>query len=152
MEVEMKPQFLSPLRTEYLEGPWRKLLEPLFYYSALLNVVLRVPAGFCTDFASVPRLPIAYWLFGSKANRPAVVHDYLYREGTYGRKTADRVMLEAMEIDGYGWVTRHAMYRAVRWGGWAAYKPTPGCLDYRNCQHKRNAAYCSECEYHISAE
>jgi hypothetical protein len=139
-------EFLTPLRTEYLSGPWFRLLEPLVYRSDLVDTVLTVPKGFVTDFASVPRIPIAYWLFGSKANKAATVHDYLYREGRYSRKTSDRVMLEAMQATGYNWLTRRVMYRCVRMGGMWAYKPTPGCLDYRECKN-RDGSECEGCEH-----
>jgi len=36
-------------------------------------------AGLETDFASVPRLPLAYLIAGNTAHKAAVIHDYLYR-------------------------------------------------------------------------
>jgi hypothetical protein len=50
----------------------------LVYESDLLGKII-VPVDFETDFASVPRVPIAYELFGDRAHRESVIHDYLYR-------------------------------------------------------------------------
>jgi hypothetical protein len=78
---------------------------------------ITVPENFTTDFASVPRIPIAFTLFGSKAKRSAVLHDYLYTTKPFSREECDKAFLCAMESEGLGWFTRHAMYRGVRLGG-----------------------------------
>lgn len=95
----------------------------LIYESDILGEII-VPAGFQTDFASVPRLPIIYSLFGDKAHREAVLHDYLYRidsvpQATYSQ--ANEVFYEAMELRGKGWIVRHCMWLGVVLGGWTAY-------------------------------
>ena len=146
--VQRKPcgGFLTPLKAEHLGGKWWKLTAPLEYHCVRTGDIITVPKGFVTDFASVPRVPVAYWLFGSRANAPAALHDYLYREGTYGRKMADLIFLDAMKSCGYSLFTRRPMYRAVRMFGWAAYKPVPGCMDYRDCKHGRNPKMCPECK------
>lgn len=53
-----------------------KLLCELAYNSKIHGLII-VPTGYVTDFASVPRLPGAYWLTGDTAHASAVVHDYL---------------------------------------------------------------------------
>jgi hypothetical protein len=85
---------------------------------------IRVPMGFVTDFASVPRLPGAYLLFGGRANKSAVLHDFLYVERR-DREFADAVFLCAMKNEEPAW-RRFAMWLGVRLGGWVAYanKPT----------------------------
>ena len=40
--------------------------------------LITLPRGFVTDYDSVPRLPLAYWLLGGKRHKAAVVHDFLY--------------------------------------------------------------------------
>lgn len=97
--------------------------EPLIYESDLLGRI-EVPVGFETDFASVPRVPFIYELFGDKAHREAVIHDYLYRidsapQATYSQ--ANEVFYEAMQIRGKGWIVRHGMWLGVVLGGWTAY-------------------------------
>jgi hypothetical protein len=81
-----------------------------------------VPAGFETDFASIPRV---FWRLLPPVGRygkAAVIHDFLYRTGSASRAVADRVFLDAMEVLGVGWLTRHVMFLAVRAFGWTAYK------------------------------
>lgn len=120
--------FLSPLRVELADedaGLWR-LTQALHYQSDHLNghrVV--VPEGFCTDFASVPRLPIIYLATADTAHAPAVVHDWLYTSGDLPRRIADKIFLEAMEAVGVPWLRRQAMYAAVRLMGGRRYRSTP---------------------------
>lgn len=92
--------------------------NPLVFSSDILGVIF-VPEGFKTDLASVPRLPVAYALFGGVANAPAVVHDYLYSDTVYPRSDCDAVFLEAMESVGISWWKRRMMWLAVRAAGWA---------------------------------
>jgi hypothetical protein len=42
------------------------------------TIKITVKAGFVTDLASVPRIPMAYLLFGGKGKYPAAIHDGLY--------------------------------------------------------------------------
>lgn len=119
----MKPGFLNALNTTKVQEPglagrarW-KLLTELAYYSKIHGLII-VPAEYVTDFASVPRLPLAYWLTGDTAHASAVVHDYLCsteypkRRITWA-KAAD-VFAEAMKHERVpGW-RRHMMYWAVR--------------------------------------
>ena len=56
-----------------------RLQKPLVYLDG--ERTIRVPSGFETDLASVPRLPIVYDLWGNRAHREAVLHDYLYSIG-----------------------------------------------------------------------
>lgn len=95
---------------------WYELAEPLTLDMTLNggSFCVRVPAGFQTDGASVPRFfwrilpPMGrYW-------RPAVLHDYLYRAGTCSRFLADAVFRDAMRADGVSAWKRLAMYYAVR--------------------------------------
>lgn len=104
-------------------GRWR-LRAPLVYLSGVAKRQITVPEGFETDFASVPRLPVAYWLTGGTANSAAIMHDYLYATGELPRKLADQVLLEAMEVTGVPWWRRQAMYWAVRLFGGGRYGPT----------------------------
>jgi hypothetical protein len=107
-----------------------RLLDPLFYHvgSFASPHRIEVPVGFETDFASVPRPWRALIPASGPWNRAAVVHDYLYKtqgktiprsllRGRTLRKVADDIFLEAMEAAGVDWLTRSAMYRAVRVGG-----------------------------------
>lgn len=115
--------FTKPLILKFLDE--RKdlfrfeLVEAFEYHVGGLDSgdVITVPAGFRTDFASVPRVlwtivpPVG--LYG----KAAVVHDYLYILQDRTRLEADRIFLEAMEVLGVPKIQRTLMYQAVRLGG-----------------------------------
>lgn len=97
-------------------GTW-KLLSPLVYESDLLGDSITVPAGFVTDFASVPRLPIAHLLAANCGHEAAVIHDYLYHTHQVPRSAADAVFREALLAGGEpGWRV-WLMWAGVRIGG-----------------------------------
>ena len=113
-------EFITKLDVELVDdlsnegrGSWR-LASPLAYSSDVSGLTITVPVGFITDFASVPRAPIAFWLTGDTAHEPAVIHDYLYATGLLPRALADSVLLEAMAVEGVPSWRRYAMYYAVR--------------------------------------
>lgn len=93
------------------------LVYPLVFRSLLIGVVT-VPATFETDFASVPRLPWVFALFGDQAHAAAVVHDYLcrvdYPECRISWTMAARVFYEAMRASQVPRWRAWAMYTAVR--------------------------------------
>jgi len=103
------------------------LKSPLIYVSDILpdgpkRIV--VPSGFETDFASVPRLPLFYWLFGDRAHRESVLHDYLYRRDSVPQATyeqANAVFLEAMALRGKPVYVRYPMWWGVCLGGRMAF-------------------------------
>ena len=140
----MKSEFLTPLRVEHLGGKWWRLTHDLVYYSALLDATIVIPAGFVTDFASVPRIPLAYWLFGARGNQAAVLHDWLYRTGLIDRIRSDRVFNEALKAEGKWFPTRWPMTTAVMSFGWLVYSPQPGCLDTRTCRN--SGPHCIDCK------
>lgn len=116
----MRRARFTPLRGHY-DGPRFVLDEPLTYRSTYGEIT--VPAGFVTDFDSVPRLPLAYWLAKGRTILGAVVHDWLYSAQAIAgiridRRLADRVFLEAMEDEGVGRLARRTIWAGVRAGGW----------------------------------
>lgn len=101
----MSVQFISPLRVMLVipyandgVGQWQ-LTESFSYYSNLLKKLIVVPAGFSTDFASVPKGIVTWGMFGGRYSRPAVVHDYITRNRLCPREKADQIFLEAMRIE-----------------------------------------------------
>lgn len=99
-------------------------LEDLQYHvgSETSQDVIIVPAGFVTDFASIP--PACWSLIGpplGRHARAAIIHDYLYDTGGYGgrytRARSDEIFLEAMAVLKVSWLKRSLMFRAVRIGG-----------------------------------
>ncbi|MDD5006356.1 MAG: DUF1353 domain-containing protein [Candidatus Omnitrophica bacterium] len=98
--------------------------KPLRYKSDLLGCIVDVQPGFNTDYASVPRIPIAFTLFASKTHREPVIHDYLYRRDSIpvvSFSVANKVFLEAMTAQGKGFFTRWAMYIGVCVGGYFSF-------------------------------
>ena len=95
-----------------------KLTRPLVWENGLIRVT--IPIDFETDLASVPRVPIVYLLWGDRAHREAVLHDYLYRLGAVpviSKEDADWWFREAMIGQGQPWGIYHPMYLGVRLGG-----------------------------------
>lgn len=118
-----KSEFLTPLVLEELsDGKLWRLAQPLVYYSSLLSRTITVPAGFTTDLASVPRLPLVYVTMGGRFNAPAVVHDFLYHNHNMcSREQADGVLREAMQTEGHNWFRRSLVWAGVRLFGWKPY-------------------------------
>lgn len=94
-------------------GSWQ-LLEPLSFSSDKLGTCLTVPAGFITDFASVPRFPGVFDVYGDRAHRAAALHDHLYSSHEVDRETADGLFLEAMLATGVPEDIANVMYEGVR--------------------------------------
>jgi hypothetical protein len=106
--------------------------SPLIYESDIVGRI-EVPQGFETDFASVPRIPLIYTLYGDRAHRESVLHDYLYRIDSVPPATydeANQVFLEAMTVRGKSWFVRKCMYAGVCAGGFTSYhkKRVKDCL------------------------
>jgi len=102
-------------------GLW-ELVEPLIYESDCAGITITAPVGFKTDFASVLRLPVIYFLFGDRAHAAATIHDYLYNTALVPRKVADDVFSEAMDVStNLSSVSRWLMWSAVRLFGGNAY-------------------------------
>ena len=120
-------QFLYPLRLERIEdisddgrGTWR-LLDTVVFLSARYGRIV-APAGFVTDLASVPRLPVAYFLAGGLAHAAAVVHDWLYDSHELTRAQADAVFREAAQACGVSAWRSWLMWAGVRRGGGNAWR------------------------------
>lgn len=114
------------------------LNTPLIYESDLLGCIVKVPheyvsdiselaatvQNFETDLASVPRLPFVYDLWGDRAHREAIIHDYLFRKDSkpvVSFMTANRVFLEAMKCRGKSWYIRYPMFWGACIGAYPAY-------------------------------
>jgi hypothetical protein len=105
-------------------GTW-KLLQPLVYSSDRHGRLITVPAGFITDFASVPRLPVAYLVTANRGHEAAVIHDWLYTTHAVPRAEADALFEEALAAGGEPAWRRWLMWLGVRVGGWAAWDSAP---------------------------
>lgn len=111
-------------------GSW-KTLQPLNFRSEKFQKHFVVPAGFESDLASVPRVPIVYWLVGGRGAAAAVLHDWLYRNGVrfnqIGKRVeADQVYFEALVDTRVPLYCCWAMFAGVRLGGRKAFRGGKG--------------------------
>jgi len=82
---------------------------------------VEVAIGFCTDFASIPRL---FWIVlprWGKYGNAAVIHDWLYWDQSRSRRAADDIMLEAMSVLSVSALKKYPIYWGVRAFGWIAW-------------------------------
>lgn len=142
----MTEPFPKPLCvTPNADGSKWRLDEP-FQYAWRHYRYIDVPAGFRTDFASIPPLSLIggliaalasivgwQWLFwiamgvvlishlllhtGSYV-RAAVIHDYLYSTQMFKRSECDLILFEAMGACGTHLWKRVVIWMAVRLAGW----------------------------------
>ncbi|WP_027798222.1 DUF1353 domain-containing protein [Paraburkholderia dilworthii] len=123
--------FLSELQVELVSdatnsgrGTWR-LIAPLIYRSDVADKTLTVPMGFETDFASVPRTPVAFLLTADSAHEASALHDWLYSEHAVPRDIADAVLREASLVTGVPPWRAALMYWGVRAFGWSHWGSKP---------------------------
>jgi hypothetical protein len=108
----------AALRVEQRDEARWVLVGPLRYRGA--RETFDVPAGFETDFASVPR--VFWWLVPryGRYTKASVLHDHLCRraaEGTFARSDADGIFRRSMREEQVPLLRRWLMWAAVRWGG-----------------------------------
>lgn len=101
---------------ESVPGEW-VLLKDLVYVSRS-GVSYRVPRGFITDLASIPKPVRGLLDVNDKHRRAAVLHDYLYCVQGLPRAEVDALFLEAMEAVNVQPWKRKLMWAGVRVGGW----------------------------------
>jgi hypothetical protein len=110
------------LKVRYIDGKRWELLEDFAYEHK--GVLIEVPAGFITDFASIPRI-LWSWMppVGKGFGKAGVIHDWLYFHGhlkgeDITRQYADEVLRDACRDLGTNRVRRNIIYAGVRAGGW----------------------------------
>lgn len=115
--------FLTELQVELVSdstnsgrGTWR-LTAPLIYQSDVAKQTFTVPIGMTTDFASVPRVAVAFALCGDSAHAASALHDDLYSTHIVDRATADAVLREAALVSGVPAWRAFLLWAGVRIGG-----------------------------------
>ncbi|HEY0019370.1 MAG TPA: DUF1353 domain-containing protein [Longimicrobium sp.] len=97
------------------------LTEAFKYVPPLSREPIIVPAGFVTDFASIPGL--VQPLFGpSVHDLPALVHDFLYWRQSCSREQADDVFYTALNVMGVSKARRVGIHLGLILGGPSAYR------------------------------
>lgn len=110
-------QFVGDLLLEYVDGHDWRLIAPFSFIDAA-GVIYTVPAGFVTDFATIPR-----WLWSvlpptGSYGPAATVHDFLVSSKIVPRDKADAIFYEALTVLKVGECKRWILYRGVRIGTW----------------------------------
>jgi hypothetical protein len=124
---------VSPLAS----NPSKWKLERPFVYRGRTDH-FEIPAGFVTDFASVPRILWSILPPYGEHTEAAVVHDWLYsvrplvatgrfvggslEHRRISRADADGIFRRIMRERGVGFVRRWVMYLGVRLGGWRSWR------------------------------
>lgn len=94
------------------------LLEDMRYRIGDTNDYIVVPAGFVTDYASIPR---GLWSFGLAPHGPysraALIHDYLYWSQGCTKDQADNLLLIAMKESHVGDFDELVVFKGVQIGG-----------------------------------
>lgn len=121
--------FLTDLHVTDVEGSdeYWELTDPLVYWSKRLRRFVRVPRGFRTNLASIPKVLRGFFSTYGRHSKAAVLHDYLYAAHEASgrpvtRREADDVFRDAMEILGVPALRKNAYHLAVRMfggGAWA---------------------------------
>lgn len=134
--------FNTALKLEYLKDysiiknqDYWKVIDGFTYYSEILGnqgkLWVKVPDGFYTDGATIPKVFWSWLPPLSQYGQAAVLHDFLrekglayfdseeyigneYKELTVTIKQSDYIFLEAMRVLGVGWFKRTVMFLAVR--------------------------------------
>jgi hypothetical protein len=114
-------QFLTtPSVRKVSEAKWGRSIwqtEGALIFGSSTGETFHVPAGYRTDFASVPRVPLAYLLTGDSAHMSAILHDWLctdlYPHVMTWKEAAD-IFREAMGAEGVPAWRAWVMYWAVR--------------------------------------
>ena len=125
--------FTKPLIVKPLDNRKWELVEEFDYYTDVFKerLIIKVPKGFVTDFASTPRVLWSVFPPWGRYGKAAVLHDYLYQTAMFDRKTCDLIFKEAMDVLGVGKIKRELMYLAVRLFGKKHYNKT---FKERKCQ------------------
>jgi hypothetical protein len=140
--------FRDELLLQYIDGGAWKLVAA-FGYCTDDGTEIRVPTGFVTDFASIPR---ALWSLlppTGRYGKAAAIHDWLYSHRVVddvitpamftrgsrlvNRAEADRIFREAMRTLGVSAEMAWTLYAGVRVGGWKpwrAYRAQEQYLDW----------------------
>lgn len=112
--------FTTPLNVEII-GKWKfKLIDPFEYHIGQYpsEDIIKVPKGFITDLASIPRI---FWPILSPIDeyaKAAVLHDWLYYTGMYPKTKTEYIFNEAMQVLNTPEWKRKAVFNAVYYFGY----------------------------------
>lgn len=107
----------------YIKLPDRQyvLRDTVHYRLHGPNLTVTIPAGFVTDFASIPKKLRFLFTHDDIHDLPGLLHDYMYWRQC-NRSSADRMFLLALDEVGVGFFERHLLYAGVDLGALKAWK------------------------------
>ena len=114
--------FESKLRTEEHAPGYDRLTDSLVYRSERFDRIFIVPAGFITNYATLPPFVPRFLIRKLGRHRKgAVLHDYLYNADTkyqaFNRSQCDSLFYDAMRDEGVPRWKASLMFSGVRAGG-----------------------------------
>lgn len=112
----------SPVTVADVDDRYSMLTEPLVWKIGKTGRTIVVPAGFVTDYASIPPGVRAFIGKRGRHSRAAVVHDFLYWSQLCSRAQADNLMLIGMKEDDAGALRSWAIHTGVDLGGGFAWE------------------------------
>jgi uncharacterized protein DUF1353 len=122
---------LTPLVLQYIDGDDWLITQPFVLESAVLGGRLEIPAGFVTDFNSVPQV-LQNLLPPTEFGEAAVGHDKLYRDGRWNGQPITREQADAVHQELVAWAgtvrtpapawKRAAFHRGLRLFGWVTWR------------------------------
>lgn len=117
--------FKTDLKSDFITGADEIILEiDLVYYDNRSRETFVIAPGFVCNGASIPRFlwSVLGHPFQYVARRPAILHDWLYRNKVVKRKVADQMFYDALIEEGMEADKAQLFYAGVRIGGSDAYK------------------------------
>jgi hypothetical protein len=119
-------QFENELVVTPLSDGRRWRITQAFHYTTDAGMIIEVPEGEVTDFASIPRFLWPVLPPTGTYTRAAVIHDHLYADhrkqvAHYSRAFADAILLEALADCGCSRLVTNVIWIGVRLGGWWAW-------------------------------
>ncbi len=112
------------------QGPLAAVLQrPMSFQIGRTRDSIIVPAGFVTEFASIPRVLWSELSPVGEHTLAAIVHDYLYWFQPCERQEADNLLMIAMRDGGVSDLQRGAVYTGVRMGSADAWNANGAARD-----------------------
>jgi len=116
-------EFTEPLIAELVGRNLWKVYKDFEYHIGTYpsEEIIKVPVGFITNFASVPRI---FWSLISPVDnhgKAAVVHDFCYATQYTSKRRCDDIFYEGLRVLNVPKFKAVCMYWAVRIGGWFAW-------------------------------
>lgn len=109
LDQELDVEVLSRERSD--EGLFRLLRDFTFDLTEFgFEGIITVPAGYVTDFATIPRIFRWYFSMSGKVAKPALLHDQMCRMLD---KRATAVFNATLKASGVHWFKRWPMVAAV---------------------------------------